>query len=308
MNRRWLRWSALALLGLAFALIQFVPPATVVVPASLPPAEREAHRLLNFGGIHNFRDLGGYATGDGHRVRWGRLYRSGSLHEATNADLQALEGLGLAYLIDFRSDAEKAEEPVRLPDPPGLTLVEIPILDEGNSAMVGEVIERVESGDFSGFDPGQFMLAANRQFGGQFTPQFGQFVRQVLDAGGSPVAWNCSAGKDRTGFASAILLRLLGVPMDTVMADYMASLEPALEARRGQLRLLRLFKGDEAADKLGLMMGVEEAWLQAAFDEIDTRWGSFERYVDEGLQLTPDDLATLRAALLETGEPAAPVH
>ena len=178
-------------------------------------------------------------------------------------------------------------------------MVEIPTLDEGNKALVGEVMERVESGNFDGFDPDQFMLTANRQFATEFTPQFRQFIHAVLDAGGKPVAWHCSAGKDRTGFASAILLRVLGVPQETVMRDYMESKQHALEARKNQLLLLRVFKGEEAADKLAIMMGVEEAWLLAAFEEIDARWGSFDNYVSEGLQLTDRDIAKLRNQLLE---------
>ena len=299
MTARKFGWWTFGLLLVVLAAIQFIPSPPVLIPAGLPAEQRDAHRLLNFGGIHNFRDLGGYRSEDGRQVRWGRLYRTANLHGATDADLRALQQLGLAYLIDFRSDVEKQEEPHRLPDPRNFKVIEIPILDEGNNAMVGEVMERVESGDFSGFDPDDFMLTANRQFAGQFTPEFREFIATVQGAEGSPVVWNCSAGKDRTGFAAAILLRILGVPMDTVMADYMASDAPSLEARKNQLLLLRLFKGEEAAAKLGVMMGVEAPWLQAAFDEIDTSWGSFERYVAEGLQLTPDDIAALRQYLLE---------
>jgi protein-tyrosine phosphatase len=271
----------------------------VLIPAQLPSEQREAHRLLAFEGIANFRDLGGYATADGQRVRWGALYRTGTLADATYSDLQALKKLQLDYLVDFRSSGEKEEEPNRLPDDPGFEVVEIPILDEGNNAMVGEVVERVESGNFEGFDPNHFMIEANRQFAGQFTPEFRQFIQQIIEANGEPVAFHCTAGKDRTGFASAILLRLLGVPQETVMQDYMASKENALEARRGQLLLIRLFKGEEAAEKLAVMMGVEEAWLQAAFDSLESQWGDFDSYVSEGLSLSGEDVQRLRSMLLE---------
>ena len=73
----------------------------------------------------------------------------------------------------------------------------------------------------------------------------------------------------------------------------------ALDARRSQLLLLRVFKGEEAADKLSVMMGVEESWLLAAFDEIDRTWGDFDTYVRQGLQLDDNDIARLRKALLE---------
>ena len=292
-------WTAFALLMLAMAVIQFVPSAPVIIPAGLPPEQRDAPCLLGFEGIANFRDLGGYPTAEGKRVAWGRLYRSGTLAHSSRADLEALGQLNLVALIDFRSTAEKEEEPNILPDPPGFELVEIPTLDQGNEALLGEVMERVDSGDFTDFDPNKFMLEANRQFAGQFTPEFRRFVQAILAADGAPVAWHCSAGKDRTGYAAAILLRILGVPQELVMQDYMASREHALEARKSQLMLLRLFKGEEAADKLGVMMGVEQAWLEAAFNEIDRRWGSFDDYVSQGLQLSPADITRLRSRLLE---------
>lgn len=292
-------WFAFGVVAVVFAAIQFVPSPAVVPPATVAIAEREAHRLLGFEGIPNFRDLGGYKTADGRQVKWGVLYRAGTLAHASRSDLQALEKLNLRTLIDFRSAAEKEEEPNVLPDPVPFTVVEIPTMDEGNKAMVSEIFERVETGNFEGFDPNSTMIHANRQFATTFVPQFKQFMDTVQRNNGSPVVWHCSAGKDRTGFAAAILLRLLGVPQDVVMADYMASKQNALNARANQIRLLRLFKGDEAADKLGVLLGVEEAWLAAAFDEIDTQWGSFDNYLREALELTDKDIASLKKALLE---------
>jgi protein-tyrosine phosphatase len=299
LNKKKLFWSAFTVLILVFGVIQFVPSPPLVIPAQLPLAQREAHRLLNFQGIANFRDLGGYRTGDGKQVKWGSLYRAGTFTNSSDTDLRNLQQLNLLTLIDFRSSGEKEEEPNRLPDPTGFNVVEIPTLDDGNKALVGEVMERIDSGNFEGFDPNLAMIKANRQFAGTFTPQFRQFIHTVLDADGAPVVWHCSAGKDRTGFAAAILLRILDVPRDVVVQDYMASKEHALDARRSQLLLLRVFKGEEAADKLETMMGVEEAWLEAAFDEIDARWGSFDNYVSEGLELSSTDVARLRNNLLE---------
>jgi protein-tyrosine phosphatase len=287
------------MLLVVFAAIQFIPSAPLVIPAQLPAEQRDAHRLLNFEGIANFRDLGGYPAAGDRQVKWGLLYRSGTFAHSSRADLQGLQRLQLSSLIDFRSSMEKEEEPNQLPDPAGFTLVEIPILDDGNKALVGEIMERVETGDFEGFDPNLAMEQANRQFAAEFTPQFRQFIHTLVEAGGDPVVWHCSAGKDRTGFASAILLRILGVPEDVVMEDYMASRLHALEARSNQLRLLRLFKGDEAADKLTVMMGVEESWLEAAFEEINLEWGSFDNYVHQGLELSDKDIRQLRSLLLE---------
>ncbi len=194
---------------------------------------------------------------------------------------------------------EKAEEPNRLPEPTSFTIVDIPVLDEGNKNLFGEISERIETDNFDGFDPDQVMVLANRQFADEFTPQFRKFVHSVLDAQGTPVLWHCTAGKDRTGFAAAILLRILGVPQDTVMADYMASRQPALEARNKELLMLRLFKGEDVAEKISVLLGVEQDWLEAGFEEIDETWGSFDNYVSEGLQLSAADIQRLRDTLLE---------
>lgn len=299
MNIKKILRVSFAVAAVAVAVIQFIPAPPLLVPAELPIEQRAAHRLLNFEGISNFRDLGGYKTQDAKKVKWGKLYRSGTFAEASRADLSGLTKLDIVTFIDFRSSAEKTEEPNRLPDPPGFSVVDIPVLDDGNKALVGEIMERVDSGNFDGFDPNQAMLTANRQFANEFTPQFSEFIHAVLDANGAPVVWHCSAGKDRTGFAAAILLRILGVPQETVLRDYMASRAPALEARKSQLRMLELFKGEEAAQKLAILMGVEEAWLQAALAQIDTTWGSFDNYVENGLQLSASDLQHLRDNLLE---------
>jgi len=303
MSKKKLTWTVFALLLVVFGAIQFVPSPPVVIPATLPLEQRQAHRLLNFGGIDNFRDLGGYATEDGRQVKWGVLYRSGTWNGATRADLDAARALGLASFVDFRSAAEKELEPDQLPAPLEFEVVEIPILDEGNKTMVAEIMERVESGNFEGFDPHATMIESNRQFASEFTPQFQQFIQEVLEAQGRPVLWHCSAGKDRTGFAAAILLRILGVDQETVMADYLASREPSLDARKSTLLMLRVFKGEAAAEKLAVLMGVERAWLTAAFEKIDEQWGSFDAYVRDGLALSDADVERLRSNLLTPSPP-----
>ncbi|MFT5709863.1 MAG: protein-tyrosine phosphatase [Halioglobus sp.] len=296
-KKRIFKWI-LPIMLVVLGVIQFIPTPPVIIPADLPIEQREAHRLLKFEGVVNFRDLGGYRTTDNHSVKWGKLYRSGTFANTSRADLVVIQKLNLSTLIDFRSAAEKQEEPNVLPDPMGFRVVEIPTLDDDN-VMVGDVMQRIESGNFGGFDPNHFMLEANTQLASKFTPQFTEFIHTILDAKGSPVVWHCSAGKDRTGFASAVVLKILGVPQSTIIDDYMMSKEYALAGRKNEIRVLRLFKGDEAADKLTIMMGVEESWLQAAFNEIDRQWGNFDNYVRSGLQLSAEDVAQLKFTLLE---------
>ena len=143
------------------------------------------------------------------------------------------------------------------------------------------------------------MVEANRQFASTFTPQFRQFINVVKNAQGEPVVWHCSAGKDRTGFAAAILLRILGVPKEVVMEDYLLSKEYSLAARQTELTLVRWLESEEAAEALETLLGVEASWLQAAFDTIDEQYGNFDTYVEQALGLTEADIAALQAKLLE---------
>jgi len=108
-KKKLLKWS-LPVLLVALGIVQFVPTPPVVVPADLPPDQRADHRVLQFEGVVNFRDLGGYKTLDNRRVKWGQLYRSGTFTHASRTDLKALEKLQLVTLIDFRSLAEKEKE------------------------------------------------------------------------------------------------------------------------------------------------------------------------------------------------------
>lgn len=299
MNQQRILWAVFAVVVTAMALIQFIPSEPVILPASLPDEQRETHRIVNFEGVDNFRDLGGYRTADGRRVKWGTLFRSGTFAETSRADAQVLANMGLSALIDFRSTAEKDEEPNQLPNPAPFDIIEIPTLDGGDNSVADEIMARIEDGDFDDFNPDSFMIQANRQFVDEFTPQFSEFIQVLLQAQGKPVVWHCSAGKDRTGYAAAIILRILGVPMETIYTDYMLSKEPALAARQRELTLLRLLKGDVTADKLTVLLGVEREWLEAAFERIDSRWGSFDNYIKNGLQLSDAQILQLQNTLLE---------
>ncbi|NCC35749.1 MAG: tyrosine-protein phosphatase [Chloroflexia bacterium] len=267
-------------------------------PAAMPPERREAHRRIKLAGAANLRDLGGYHTHDGRRVRWGALYRSDHLYHLSRRDQQVLMQLGLVTLIDLRSEAERLRQPNRLPANHGINVVEIPILEE-TSGLMADLRERFERGDLDGIDPAALLSEANEQFVTCFTPSFRQFIQTVQTTGGAPLLFHCTAGKDRTGFAAALTLHLLGVPGETILADYLRSNEYTISARRRELALIRLTRGEHAASLVRQLLGVKAAYLETAFATIDRIYGSFDAYVREGLGLQEEDLAQLRIALLE---------
>lgn len=272
----------------------------VPLPHQLPPARREPGRRIPFDGPGNLRDLGGYRTTDGGTVRWGALYRSDHLGKLSARDLRQLRRLKLAVLVDFRSAPEKAIAPNRLPRHHGVRVVELPMFDdEATRAQEAELRARAGRGDLHGIDAAALLIEANQRLVDEFTPAYRQFMAEVLAARGAPVLFHCMSGKDRTGFAAAILLRLLGVPEETILADYMRSKAYSLAARRRELLLLRLLKGRALTALVRELLGVEAAYLQAAFAAIDASYGSFEAYVRDGLGLDEHAVAQLRATLLE---------
>jgi protein-tyrosine phosphatase len=254
-------------------------------------------RRLPFSGAKNFRDLGGYQTMGGKSLRWGMLYRSDSLHKLTDADLKRLSDLDLDRIIDFRSPLEKEKEPDRLPVELAARLVAIPILDSSTQIYQHSRDEFVKN--LKNIDAVQSMVQTNVELATCFTLELRMFLDVLLSSNGRPILFHCAAGKDRTGFAAAILLRILEVPHDMVMEDYLLSNRYFLAAHRWGLYLLRILKGKRFAEAVVGMVRVHPLYLSAAFQAIDRNHGSFENYVCSALGLTARDVEHLKSLYLE---------
>jgi protein-tyrosine phosphatase len=273
--------------------IEHTYPGAAAVQAS--KAYQERH--LSFYGARNFRDLGGYQTLEGKCLRWRALYRSGSLHKLTDADLQRLSDLELEWIVDFRSPKEKELEPDRLPAHLVTRLVEIPILDSStqlSQSSRNEVVKRLKN-----IDPGQSLSTTNMELATRFTTEMRKFMDVLLTSHGRPVLFHCTAGKDRTGFVAAITLRMLGVPQEVVMQDYLLTNKYFYADHRRNIFLLRLLKGRQVATVVSGLVRADPAYLSTAFQTIDQNHGSFENYVHEALGLTISDIDCLKSYYLE---------
>lgn len=252
---------------------------------------------MSFSGTKNFRDLGGYQTLDGKLVRWGTLYRSGSLHKLTDADLKRLSDLDLAWIVDFRSSGEKEREPDRLPAHGTARLVEIPILDSSTRIYQSSRNEIVKI--LKNIDPVHSLSTTNVELSTCFTAEMRKFMDVLLSSNGQPLLFHCTAGKDRTGFAAALILRILGVPQEVVMQDYLLTNQYFYAAHRRKLLLLRLLKGRKVAEVVAGLLRADPVYLSAAFQTIDQNHGSFENYVHEALGLVSRDVDCLKTMYLE---------
>jgi protein-tyrosine phosphatase len=164
--------------------------------------------------------------------------------------------------------------------------------------LTQELQEAAKTKNLQSFDPSEKMMGLYRSFVLENNHQFQGFIQAVLAAQGKPVLWHCVAGKDRTGFAAAILLRILGVPHQVVMQDYMLSAQYA-DRRKPLILMLRLIRGEEIADIIRTFYSVQKEWLQVAFQAIDDVWGSFEQYRLEALKVSQDQVYQLREFLLD---------
>jgi protein-tyrosine phosphatase len=255
-------------------------------------------RRLPFSGAKNFRDLGGYQTLDEKFVRWGLLYRSDSLHKLTNSDLKRLSALDLESIVDFRSPKEKETWPDRLPAGMAARLVEIPIVDSSTQMYQnGSRDELVKN--LKNIDPRQYLSGTNVELATRFTTEMRKFIDVLFASNGRPVLFHCTAGKDRTGFAAAITLRMLGVSQDVVMEDYLLSNKYFYAAHRRNLLLLRLLKGKQITQVVSGMIKADSAYLSIGFQTIDQSYGSFDNYVHEALGLTIEEVDRLRTLYLQ---------
>ncbi len=261
---------------------------------------RVAERLLPLEGGRNFRDLGGWRAADGRQVRWGKIYRSGVMSDLTLADMTYLSKLGVTVICDLRSPAEREAGPN-------------PFLKAGGPRVVAKNYDRTAA--VSGL-----MKMTTRELAIQgFADAYVDFLDLLaphytdlfarLAANEGPLAFNCSAGKDRSGMASALILSVLGVPRETVIADYALSETYAPPSRYlAQMARDEAFGGFSLAqsralatlptEALKVILGSNPEVMRRALATIDTRFGGPINVAKTRFGLTDSKILALRSAYL----------
>jgi protein-tyrosine phosphatase len=254
-------------------------------------------RLVRFERIYNFRDFGGYDTADGPVAR-GRLFRSASFHDATEADIARLEALEVRFLVDLRRPEERAFEPNRWPGENRRSIFN----DEGAGgvSLPPHLVALLQS-DLSPASVTTYMKSLYREI--PFDPRLVKLYRcwfEEMSEGGVGVV-HCAAGKDRTGIACALTLLALGVSEDDVFTDYEFTNQAVdIEARlpRIQARMEERLARKLDAASLRPMLGVNVDYLREAFDAIRERSGGVDAYLADVLGVDADSRANLRKRLI----------
>lgn len=247
-----------------------------------------APRRIALSGAVNFRDLGGYATRDGRRLRYGKVFRSDQLADLSDEDLQVVGAIGLRHICDLRAEEERAHRPNRVV--PGAAVHAIGFMPKGGEQLIAQAasltVAQVEE------QVGEIY----RDFISARTASFAKLFALLLDADSLPLLFHCTSDRDRTGTAAALLLIALGVPRETILADY----EMSNEYRRD----IRFQLGDQVDPiVMAAITRAHPAYLHTVFQAMQDGWGSTDNYLREALGLSDAARAHLQSRLLE-----APTH
>ncbi|MDR0879794.1 MAG: tyrosine-protein phosphatase [Clostridioides sp.] len=244
----------------------------------------------------NFRDLGGIKTQDGRVVKKNLFYRSGSLENLSEEDIADMKKLKIRTVMDFRSDEEAKKHPTTMIE--GIKDIRISAMSLegfGNSKFgsVEEMIEKMfnNNGVYNILKEGYYDLPVNNK-------AYKELVDIVKNKDRLPVLNHCSAGKDRTGVGSAIILMILGVSRENIYADYMKSNDFAQGEVDRFVKYKPEFK-DVDREKLNHVFGVNEDYIGAAFKRIDDDYVSVEDYLFVEFGLDRAQLSKLRNQYLE---------
>ncbi|MGW8762591.1 tyrosine-protein phosphatase [Streptomyces sp. NPDC055815] len=246
---------------------------------------RLADRLVQLSGTVNLRDVGGYRTEDGQWVRMGEVYRSDALDKLSPEDQAKLQRLRVRTVFDLRTQDERAKAPDRVP--------------AGAEYVVADVF--AGSGAFQAMpktpaEAEQMMIDAEKAMvsGDGGRKAYTQVFDGIREDDARSVLFHCTAGKDRTGWSDAALLTALGVPRDTVMADYLASntyRKAANDAILGHLP-------PQQAAVYKPLLDVRPEYLNSGYAEVEAAYGTFDRYLSDGLGIDHRELKRLKKDLL----------
>lgn len=253
-----------------------------------------AERFLPLRSGLNFRDIGGYRTGDGREVRWGQVYRAGSLAGLVDADLAYLDQLGLGMVCDLRSPREVRRAPDRLPAGWGGAWVARPLSSQVGGREQARLLrqQRCELDKLLLRMYTQDILEENAQ-------AIGDMFTRLAQAENRPALFHCAAGKDRTGVMVALLLALLGVPDETIVADYsLSNLAYGMieQVMRRELRQA-MWVGIRPSQLSSLLLANPET-MRLTLTAVQEKYGTVIGYLRQAAGVSEEVIDRLREGLL----------
>jgi len=255
------------------------------------------NRVLTLDGVHNFRDFGGYAAAGGAKIRSGLLWRSAQHGDASDLDLEAIHALGIHTIVDLRGPSERESKPCRRHADFSSQIYTYPEETAGlalHTEAADGVITAAEA------RAAMVRLYEGIPFRENLIPMLRLYV-EVLRRNEGPSLVHCVAGKDRTGFAVAVVQSLLGAHRDDVMADYVLTNEASKLEERVASGAFRDMPRYAAFDEqtIRTLWGVEAEYLARSFAALEERHGTIEAYAEAVLGVDAKARDALRTAYLE---------
>jgi protein-tyrosine phosphatase len=247
-----------------------------------------AKRKVNLQGAINFRDIGGYVTKDGHHVKWGKVYRSADMSNLTDADLAELKRRNITYDVDLRGRQESQQAPDKLN--PNTDYILCPA---GSDSLVNNITK-----DIAAHKNSDSIMTAFYSNTNYLTDRYKPFFNKLLIVpDNESLVFHCTAGKDRTGIAAALFLYVLGVPYNTIIADYTATnYYRQSESAKSISSMVQLMRMDEKSAK-NLKLAKKE-YLDTNFNAIKMRYGSVDNFLRIEIGLNDKEIALLKKKYL----------
>ena len=271
-----------------------------------------SNRKINLEGTFNTRDFGGYTGYQGRTIKWGIFYRSDSLHKITENDKKILKELNIKTVVDLRGADEIAKEPDNLFEevkyinlPPHAEVAQLASGNITNDKTKVEELVRLastEQGRKKLIDRQNDMEIQMRDLVRQeiANEQYHKYLSLLFESSNVPILHHCKGGKDRAGFATVLVLIILGVDKNTIMYDYMLTKDFMDERNIKRMNEYKQYTDNKfVLDYLYSLMQTKESYLEAAFDEIIKMSGDFDSYINNVLEISSESVARLREIYLE---------
>jgi protein-tyrosine phosphatase len=252
-----------------------------------------AERRIPLEGAVNFRDIGGYKTIDGREVKWGKVFRSDGLARLTQLDHQTMMQMGIERVFDFRTKAEVAEAPDKLPEDGSIVHVNLPVT-HGKFDFV-DAMARLKEGDSSWLTP-DFMVNGYIRNIEDYAGVWGEVINYIADPKDPAILFHCTGGKDRTGTCAALILLMLGVDEETVVKDHQLSNSYISGMLSGINKLIASYGVDP--DKLVPYLTAPLDCIHALIEHICNHYGSASDYLAKKAGVKKETQALLKEKLL----------
>ncbi len=243
-------------------------------------------RRLDLEGAPNIRDLGGYRTREGGETQWGKIFRAGRLSSLTEQDKNTLAQFQLRVICDFRRPDEYQRDVTNLGDHSNIAIHNLAIAPGDHSGSMKDA----DFSQINGEAMFEWMVMINRELALKQTNTYRRMFELLLDTDEGGFLFHCSAGKDRTGFAAALILAALGVSEETIMEDYLLTAQYYPPAGEIEYLASKYSDSDSPADLsiFKALMDTREEYLAAAIGAIDEHYGSLDNYLSKEMLLDSD--------------------